>query len=300
MQTLESRQPEEQVGALIRRVRELELVAHKNASGFFTGNYVQSVRGRGMVFHEARKYVMGESIRMIDWNITARMNEPYVKTFLDEREREVFIALDISPSMYTGWQQQTKIEYAVEVAATLAVSATAARDRLGFLTFSDRIHDLSRPIRARHQLFRALKTWVGHRDRGPRPARESDPRLAIHAIQQFRGKRLVVFLISDFIDHDIPDDLRYVQARHDVSLIHVYDPIEFAATPTVFFPGVSPESGRSPARTGPGRGGSLEEFRRFLTEQGGKYRILSSSLSTRDPIDRSLMEFFHRKQKRFR
>ena len=296
----EPSQQDEQVGALIRRVRELELIAAKNASGFFAGNYVQSMRGGGMVFHEARKYVAGESIRMIDWNITARMNEPYVKTFLDEREREVFIALDVSPSMHTGWQERTKLEYAVEVAATLAVSATTARDRLGFLTFSDRIHEISRPIRARHQLFRALKTWLGHIDQGPTPADESDPRLAIHAVQQFRGKRLVVFLISDFVDHDIPDDLRYVQAKHDVSLIHIYDPIEYTDTGAVFFAAVSPEKGRLPARARPGWAGSLDRFRRFLAEEGGKYRALSASLSTRDPIDRSLMEFFHRKQRRIR
>lgn len=289
---------DEKTAALLKRVRELELKARRNAAGFFSGNYVQSVRGRGMVFHEARKYVMGESIRMIDWNITARMREPYVKTFLDEREREVFIALDVSPSMHTGWQERSKLEYAVEVAATLAVSATKARDRLGFLTFSDRIHEISRPVRARHQLFRALKTFLAHVDGGPSQAQESDARLAIHAVQAYRAKRFVVFVISDFIDHDIPADLRYVQAKHDVSFVHIFDPLEYEPAPQLRFLGVSPESPQAPALSTPGWAGNLEQMRKFLSDEGGRYQVLCASLSTRDPVDRGLMEFFHRKQKR--
>ena len=285
---------------LLKRVRELELAARKNASGFFNGNYVASVRGKGMVFHEARKYVFGESIRMIDWNMTARMKEPYVKTFLDEREREIFIALDVSPSMHIGWQERTKLEYAVEVAATLAVSAVEARDKLGFLTFSDRVHDLSRPVQGKRQLFSALKTFLGRLRAAPVPCRESDPRAAIHAIQQFRGKRFVVFIISDFIDHDVPDDLKYIQARHDVSLIHVYDPIEYAPTDQVFLPVASPEGDPNVTVISPGQAGTLAELRTFLERECEKYRIMTASLSTVDPIDRSLMDFFHRKRRRLK
>ena len=89
---------------LLKKVRELELIANKNVHSSLSGDYITSIPGKGLQFHEARKYNPGESIRLIDWNMTARLGEPYVKVVLDEREREVIIALDISPSMYSGWQ----------------------------------------------------------------------------------------------------------------------------------------------------------------------------------------------------
>ena len=291
---------EQQIAELIKKVRRLELVARKNASGFFGGNYLTSVRGRGMMFHEARKYVFGESIRMIDWNITARMHEPYVKTFLDEREREVFIALDVSPSMYVGWQERTKLEYAIEIAATLALSAVESKDKLGFLTFADRVFELKQPARGKGQLFFALKTFLKYSNTPPMKCSESDPRAAIHAIQKFRGKRFVVFIISDFIDRDIPEDLKYIQARHDVSLIHIYDPIEYEKTDKVFFPAFSPEGVGRMTSISPGDCGSLDEIQKFMIEQSERYRLMTASISTRSPVDRSLMDFFHQKRKRFK
>ncbi len=283
---------------LLRRVRELELVARRNAAGFLSGNYVTSVRGKGMEFHEARKYVHGESIRMIDWNITARMTEPYVKIFHDERDREVFIALDVSPSMHTGWQERTKLEYAVETAATLAVCAAGQQDKIGFLTFSDRVHESARPAGGPRALFRALRGFLRAQYRPPTPTRESDPRAAIHAIQNIRGKRFVVFLISDFIDHDIPEDLKFMEKKHDLSLLHIYDPIEYAPDADVLLPAFSPEGGKGSAPIRPGQGGGLEEMRAFLRDQAGRYGMSTTSMSTRDPAHRVLTEFFHHKRKR--
>ena len=284
---------------LLKQVRELELVARKNASGFFSGNYETSIRGKGLLFNEARKYVYGESIRQIDWNITSRMNEPYVKTFIDEREREVMIALDVSPSMFTGWQNRTKMEYAIEVAATLAVSAIKARDKLGFLIFSDTVHELHKPARGKGRLFTALKSFLTHGQPPAKPCKESDPRAAFHAIQRFKGKRFVIFVISDFIDHDVPDDLKYIQVKHDVSLLHIYDPLEYERSNKILFAARSPEGPSRVRGISPGETGTLAEMRAFLVQEGEKYNILTASLSTKDPVDRSMMEFFHRKQKRY-
>ncbi|HMV80271.1 MAG TPA: DUF58 domain-containing protein, partial [Leptospiraceae bacterium] len=107
---------------LLQRVRNLELVGRKNAHSLLNGEYSTKIPGNGLQFHEARKYVSGESIRLIDWNITARQGEPYVKVLLEEREREIVIALDLSQSMHSGFQDRTKLEYAVELAASVAVS----------------------------------------------------------------------------------------------------------------------------------------------------------------------------------
>ncbi len=291
---------------LLAEVRELELVARRNVSSLFAGNYLTTIPGRGLEFHEARHYVQGEPVRRIDWKMTARMGAPYVRTFLEERQREIFIALDVSPSMATGWQEKTKLEVAVEVAATLAVSAVAAGDRLGFVTFSDRVFELDRPRAGKRQLFRALKTFASVLAGEPEPCEESDPRCAVHAIQRFRGRRFVVFLISDFIDHDVPEDLKYFKKRHDVSLIHLYDPLEYvsfaplrgdaSSSGVVRLAAFAPEGAGGVASVAPGETGSLEEMTAFLERECDKYGIDFSSHPTTDPVGGALTELFQRKR----
>ncbi len=290
---------------LLAEVRELEMVARKNVSSLLAGNYLTTIPGRGLEFHEARHYVQGEPVRRIDWKMTARMGVPFVRTFLEERQREIFIALDVSPSMATGWQEKTKLEVAVEMAATLAVSAVEAGDRLGFVTFADRVFEVDRPRAGKRQLFRALKTFVQALEREPEPCRESDPRAAVHAIQRFRGRRFVVFVISDFIDHDVPEDLKYFKKRHDVSLIHLYDPLEYvpfaplrgdAPPSAVRMAAFSPEGPGGLASLAPGEAGSLEEMVDFLKRECEKYAIELGSYPTTRPVGGALVELFQRKR----
>lgn len=283
---------------LLREVRELELVARRNVSSLLAGNYLTTIPGQGLEFHEARRYVPGEPVRRIDWKMTARLGVPYVRTFLEERQREVFVALDVSPSMATGWGEKTKLEAAVEVAATLAVSAVGAGDRLGYVTFAEDVLELDRPRAGRRQLFRALKTFVAARDREPAPCRLSDPRSAVHAIERLRGRRFVVFLISDFVDHDVPEDLEYFRARHDVTLIHLYDPLELAPTDAVRLPVFSPEGRPGLAALSPGEAGDLEETTAFLQGECERLRIHFGSFSTGDPAAGALTELFQRKRRR--
>lgn len=284
---------------LLRRVRELELVARRNVSSLLAGNYLTTIPGRGLEFHEARKYVQGEPVRRIDWKMTARLGFPHVRTFLEERQREIFIALDVSPSMATGWQEESKLEVAVEVAATLAVSAAGAGDRLGFVTFSDRVSELDRPRAGKKQLFRALKTFSSTLDRPPEPCQLSDPRCAIHAIQRFRGRRFVVFLISDFIDHDVPEDLKYFRQQHDVSLIHLYDPLEYAPASMVRLAAFSPEGRARTTSVSPGSVESLAEMTSFLERECVKYGMSFASLACGEPVPAALVELFQRKRRRW-
>ena len=283
---------------LLRDVRLLELIARRNVAGLLAGDYASAILGSGMVFHEARKYVSGEPARRIDWNITARLGEPYVRVHQEERQREVIVALDVSPSMHVGFQARTKLEYAVELAATLAVSAIEAGDRLGWTIFADRSLEVARPRQGRAQLFRGLAALLAHTGAWQRPVAESDPRAAIHAIERYRGRRFVVFLISDFIDHDVPDDLRYLRARHDVSLLHVYDPFEYAGAGPLVFEGVAAEGGARPARLRPGKTGSLEEMHAFLRQVAARHRIAVASLATTRPVPSALGAFFHHKRRR--
>ncbi|MEM7356385.1 MAG: DUF58 domain-containing protein [Acidobacteriota bacterium] len=282
---------------LLGEIRALEVVARKNVSSLFTGNYLTQIPGRGLDFHEARHYVQGDPIRHIDWKMTARMQQPYVRTFLEERQREIFIALDVSPSMATGWQEKTKLEVAVETAATLALSAVTAGDRLGFVTFADRVLVNDRPRAGRRQLFHALKTFVEARDQPTEPCALSDPRSAIHAIQQNRGRRFVVFLISDFIDHDVPEDLKYFHKRHDITLIHLYDPLEYAPFNPVRLPAFAPEGHKTFATVRPGETEGLAEMTGFLEDKALQYGLTWGSFSTRQAVSETLMDLFHQRRR---
>lgn len=288
------------VSELLRQVRRLEVVARQNVASWAPGEYLTSILGRGLVFHEPRKYVPGEPARRIDWNITARVGEPYVRVHQEERRREVFLAVDVSPSMHVGFARRTKLETAVELAATLAASAIDAGDRVGYVLFADRVLAEERPRGGRRQLFRVLRALLGATAPWARPVAESDPRQAIHAIQRSRGRRFVVFLVSDFIDHDVPEDLKYVQARHDVSLLHVYDPLEHVAGAPVVLRGRAPE-GREVLRTiRPGEGESLEARTAFLRGQAARHGIATASFSTAEPVARALGRLFHGKRRRRR
>lgn len=294
-----------EVERLLEAVYRLELIARSNAAGRALGDYRTAIRGRGMDFHEVRPYVPGEPVRNIEWNITARLGAPYVKVHREEREREVVIALDVSPSMRTGFQDRTKLEYAVELAATLTVAARDSGDRIGHVIFADRTLDQGRPRRGRGQFFRTLRAFLDHADPAStveRPIAESDPRAAIHTIESWRRNRLVIFLISDFIDHDLPDDLKYARAHHDLSLLHVYDPLEYATaalTPVRLF-AFSPERDGAPSHRSlsPGAAGDLGEIQDFLRQKCSQLRIAFTSCSTAEPVDQALRDFFHRKRSR--
>lgn len=304
-----------EAAALQARVRRLELVARKNAATLRPGDYLTAILGHGMVFHEARRYVAGEPARLIDWNITARVGEPYVRVHQEERQREVMLALDVSPSMHGGFQDKTKLELAVELAATLAVSAVDAGDRLGWVTFADRVLEEARPGGGRGHLFRALRALLDAAAPWDRPVAVSDPRQAIHALEgQRRTGRRVVFLISDFVDHDVPDDLRYLRARDDVALLHVYDPLELpdgsprhavagfagggrsAAAPR--WPAAAPEGGRR-GRFAPAGGTlSLAAAEGELARQAARHRVGVASFSTAAPVAASLARYLHSRRGR--
>ncbi len=291
---------EDATASLLRRVERLTLVARRNVAGLAPGDYQTAIRGQGLLFHEARHYQPGEPARRIDWNISARLDEPYVRVDLEERQRDVMIALDVSPSMHVGFQHLTKLELAVELAATLAASAVAAGDRLGHVIFADQVLDRSGPRSGRGQLFRVLRSLLAHTAPWQRRVRVSDPRAAIHAVERRRRGRFVVFLISDFLDHDVEADLRFLRPRHEVSLLRVVDPLEVAtsaAAVPVVLRARDPEGYRvasvRPGETGDPVGAAVAAAAR---RQG----IALTSFSTADPIGPGLNRLFFDKRRRTR
>ena len=287
----------EQVGAeeLIRRVRHLELAARKNVGGLLAGDWQTTFVGDGLEFHEARRYVEGDPVRRIDWNLSARLDEPHVRVDREERQREVILAVDVSPSMHSGFARRTKLETAVELAATLAVSAVDAGDRLGLILWADGVLAELPPRGGRRHLFEALRRMLDHTEPWTRAVGESDPRAAVHAIERRRGRRFVVFLISDFLDHDVPDDLRHLRRRHDISLLHVVDPFEQAKSDMPLrFGAASPEGAARSGRVLPETTSADDDLR----QQAARLRIATLEVSTDDDVAAQLGTFLNHKRAR--
>ena len=281
---------------LIRRVRHLELAARKNVGSLLAGDWQTTFVGDGLEFHEARRYVEGDPVRRIDWHLSARLDEPHVRVDREERQREVVLAVDVSPSMHSGFGRRTKLETAVELAATLAVSAVEAGDRLGLILWADKVLAQLQPRGGRRQLFEALRLLLDHTRPWTRAVGESDSRQAVHSIERRRGRRFVIFFVSDFLDYDVPDDLRHLRHRHDVSLLHVIDPFETLPSSPVRFGAASPE-GRArvgqvaPEATGPD---PYEDLR----TKAARLRIATLKVSTDDDVAARLGGFLNRKRAR--
>ena len=283
---------------LFQRVRALELLARRNVAARLQGDYVTAFKGSGLLFEEPRRYQPGDPVRTIDWNITARLQEPYVRTYREERQRDVVLVVDVSPSMHSGFQRRSKLETAVELAATLAVSAVEAGDRLGWIAFADEVVDHGRPRRGKAQLWRALQTLLDVSRPWDRRVDVTDPRAAIHELESRRGAPMVIFLISDFLDHDVPEDLRYLRPRHDASVIHVYDPFEFSDATALRFPAASPEGAGEIRTVAPGGPGTLEATQRELATTCAGLALDFLSISSGEPVAGALLRLFHGKRRR--
>jgi uncharacterized protein (DUF58 family) len=281
---------------ILKKVHLLELVSKKNATSMLDGHYLTEIPGKGTEFKEARKYVTGEAIRLIDWNMTARLGEPYVKIFQEERERNIYIAIDVSPSMYSGWQERTKIEHAVELAASLAYSTVKTGDRLGYVFFQDKILAEAPAKTGRRQLYRMMERLVHFRD-NPVKGGKTDIRSAIHSLQRRKGHRFVVFLISDFIDLDMPDDLRYLVSSHDLAMLHVYDPFEYSNSKYMRFQFQDPEDEKSIFHTKTNEFRTLAFQEEHLKKLSIKYGLSWESFPTNIPPNQSLGHFFARKKR---
>lgn len=283
---------------LTRNARLLELIARKNAVSLLAGNYHTAITGQGLNFKEARKYVFGDPVRQIDWSITARMNEPYVRLYHEEREREIIFALDISPTMHTGWQDRRKIEYAAEITASLCCASVMAGDRTGLITYSDRVKDFIRPAGGDSSLFSVIRTVYNRTVSEPSPASESDLRQAVHTVQKMKGKRFMIFFLSDFIDYDFPDDIRYLKKTHDVTMIHIYDPFEYCSSPDISFCAFSPEGKKTVSLFSPSSAEELPEKCSCLAAASAKYDIPVITVSTADPVRHSLARLLRMNRRR--
>jgi uncharacterized protein (DUF58 family) len=207
---------------LIKRIRRLEITTRKSVSDLLAGQYHSVFKGRGMAFSEVRQYQPGDEIRIIDWNVTARMNDTYVKVFTEERELTVMLVVDVSASEEFGSTSQTKAELAVEIAAQIAFSAIANNDRVGLILFSDRVEHVIPPKKGRKHVLRVVTDILTFKPKG----KGTDVSAGLTYLSRVSKRKAVTFLISDFFCTDLEKPLRIAGRKHDLVPVAISDPFE--------------------------------------------------------------------------
>jgi uncharacterized protein (DUF58 family) len=227
---------------LLAQVRRLHITTRHQVSDLMAGEYTSVFKGRGMEFEEVREYVPGDDVRSIDWNVTARMQHPYVKEFREERELVVMLLVDVSPSGDFGTAGRPKNELAAELAATLAFAATSNNDKVGLILFTDRIERFVPPKKGRGHVWRVIREILDCERHGA----GTDVGEALSFLNRVVNRKAVVFLISDFLSKDdFEQQLRVANRRHDLVLFRIQDPRERAMPDVGFVALEDAEDGRT-------------------------------------------------------
>jgi uncharacterized protein (DUF58 family) len=192
---------------LLKKVRRIEIVANRAVNDFFAGQYKSVFRGRGMEFNEVREYEAGDDVRSIDWNVTARAGKPFIKRFVEERELTIIFLIDISSSGIFG-TSRSKIDTAIEVVATLMFSALKNNDKVGLITFADRVIDYYRPRKGKANVLQLIRELLVIEP----ISSQTDLRLVLDYVNRVQKRRAVIFLLSDFwfsgVVGDFQDELQ--------------------------------------------------------------------------------------------
>ena len=215
---------------LLKRVRKIEIKTRHLSHQIFAGEYHSAFKGRGMAFSEVREYQWGDDVRQMDWNVTARLRQPYVKVFEEERELTVMLLVDVSRSGLFGTVETTKRERIAEIAAVLSFSAILNNDKVGALFFSDRVEKFIPPKKGRTHLLHIIREML---ELEPQ-SEGTDIGGALRYLTNAIKKRCNAFLLSDMIDADADGNPRWEEAlkvaagRHEISAIRVFDPRELS------------------------------------------------------------------------
>lgn len=208
---------------IIRKIRRIQIYTNRAVDDILAGQYRSVFKGRGMEFAEVREYQIGDDVRFIDWNVTARMGKPYVKQFAEERELTVMLLVDASGSGRFGSVERTKNDIAAEIAALIAFSAIRNNDKVGLIIFTDRVEKFIPPKKGRSHVLRVIREILYFEPEG----RMTDINSAIEYLMRVTNRRTVAFLVSDFIASDFAGKLRAANQRHDMIAIRIADPREF-------------------------------------------------------------------------
>ncbi len=207
---------------LLKKVRKIEIKTRKLSSNIFGGEYQSTFKGRGMTFSEVRSYQYGDDVRTIDWNVTARYNEPFVKVFEEERELTLMLLVDISGSEQFGSTNELKKNIVTEISATLAFSALQNNDKVGLILFSDSIELYIPPSKGKTHVLRIIRELIEFKP----SSKKTNLSEALKFLVDVTKKKSIVFILSDFISDQYEKNLKIAANKHDLTGIRVYDKLE--------------------------------------------------------------------------
>lgn len=204
---------------LLKKVRKIEIKTRGLSNQLFSGEYHSAFKGRGMTFSEVREYQAGDDIRFIDWNVTARFNNPYVKVFEEEREMTVVLLVDVSASGEFGTQKQLKQELITELCAVLAFSSIQNNDKIGIIFFTDKIEKFIPPKKGKSHVLRIIRDLIEFKPEH----KKTDIQQALKYLTSVIKKRSIAFVISDFMSDNFSDALKIANKKHDLVALRIYD-----------------------------------------------------------------------------
>lgn len=207
---------------LLKKVRKIEIKTKRLSDHIFGGEYQSTFKGRGMAFSEVRQYQFGDDVRAIDWNVTARYNDTFIKVFEEERELTMMLIIDISGSNFFGSDSLFKNEYVTELAATLAFSATKNNDKVGLILFSDYVELYIPPKKGKSHVLRIIRELLEFKSE----SKKTDINIPLKFVSNILKNRSIAFIISDFISKDYSNSLKIFSSKHDVTGIRIYDKTE--------------------------------------------------------------------------
>lgn len=207
---------------VLKKIRKLEIHTKGLVNNIFGGEYQSAFKGQGMEFTEVRTYTYGDDIRQIDWNVTARSNEPYIKIFEEEREQTLMLCVDISPSGFFGSHSQTKMELAIEICAVLAFSAIKNNDKVGLLLFSDKVEKVIPPKKGRTHVLRLIREMYTIEPTG----KSTDIADALAYVNRLLNRKSIIVLASDFEDSKFEKQQKITSRKHDLVNLVIRDRLE--------------------------------------------------------------------------
>jgi len=207
---------------LLKKVRKIEIKTRRLSNHIFSGEYHSHFKGRGMTFSEVRKYQFGDDIRDIDWNVTAKLNEPHIKIFEEERELTMILLVDVSKSESFGTRIQQKRDLITELCAVLSFSAIQNNDKVGVVFFTDQIELFIPPKKGKSHILRIIRELIEFKPKGT----GTNISEAFKFLSSVIKKRSIVFTLSDFQDEAYDKNLKIASSKHDVTAIRIIDPAE--------------------------------------------------------------------------
>tara|TARA_B110000196_G_C21085224_1_gene634621 strand:+ start:206 stop:1018 length:813 start_codon:yes stop_codon:yes gene_type:complete len=264
------------------------------------GSYHSAFKGRGMEFEEVRQYQIGDDVRTIDWNVSARFGEPFVKLYREERELTVMLVVDVSASQHFGTQEQFKDELVAEICATLSISAIRNNDKVGLICFSDRIEAYIPPRKGSKHVLRVIRELLALEPEG----RGTDLGGALEFLGKIQKKRSIVFLVSDMQDKNWQKPLQIANRRHDVVAVSTEDIAETDLPNVGLIRIENPESGLTQVIDTSNKRvrrawTQLAEERRIAVEQTlRRCKVDQIRIKTGEPFTNALRKFFRRREAR--